>query len=115
MTGHKTTAMPSFVPVVVPGYVLKHHKHVTLTADFMFLQGTPYLHTKSHKLILRTLQEVPNRKMATMSEELLCVVHIYTSRGFEVVEIITDMEFECVGEDILPIKLTVVGKRRTRW
>ena len=36
------------------------------------------------------------------------IFDLYTSRGFVVVELITDLEFECIRDDILPIKLTTI-------
>ena len=62
LTRHKPTAVPTFVPVAVSNYVLKYHCNVTHTVDFLYLQGQPYLHTKSRKLKLRTLKEMPNKK-----------------------------------------------------
>ena len=94
LTRHKPTAVPTFVPKAVPDYVLKHHRNVMLTADFLYRQGQPYLHTKSRKLKLRTLKEMTDRKKQTILTKMTKVFDLYTSRDFIVVDLIMDLEFE---------------------
>ena len=65
---------------------------------------------KVRKLKLQTITEMPDRKKGTMAEDIERVVDVYRCRGFEVVEFIADLEFECVKDKILPVKLTTVAQ-----
>ena len=35
-------ALPSFVPISIPDYVLQHHRDVTLAVDFLYVQRLPF-------------------------------------------------------------------------
>ena len=51
-----------------------------------------------------------DRKKQTILTKMTKVFNLYNSRDFVVVELIMDLEFECICDDILPIKLTTVGQ-----
>jgi hypothetical protein len=108
MTKHPGQHVPTFTPVQVPQFVLEHHKNVTLCQDFFYVQGLPFLHTISRKLQFRTVTPVPNRKKDTMLKETKRVVNLYEHRGFEIMDIHADNEFECIRDDIRPIELDIV-------
>ena len=80
-----------------------------ITANFFYVQGMLFLHTKSRKLKLRTLTSVENRSKKTIVTELKKIFNIYTSRGFVVERVIANLEFECVRDNILPVQLTTIG------
>ena len=65
-TRAKPQHIPSIVKTVLPSYILNEHRDVTLTADFLAVNGNFFLHTKSHKIHFRTVVPVQDRKKATI-------------------------------------------------
>ena len=57
---------PSTVKTVLPVYIITDHKDVTLTADFLAVNGNFCLHTKSCKIHFRTVAPVQDRTMVTI-------------------------------------------------
>ena len=72
----------------------------------MFVQKVPFLYTISRYIKTITLL---SGKARVKSEELLYglqhVIKLYQLRGFNVVSIIGDLEFEPIRSDLLPIDL----------
>ena len=60
-TRDKPQHIPSTVKMVLPPYILTEHRDVTLTADFLEVNGNFFLHTKSRKLHFRTVVPVQDR------------------------------------------------------
>ena len=75
---------------------------------FFFAQGHPFFHTISRDIGFRTVAAVPDRSYGTILRELNLVINLFRTRGFIVVGVHSDCEFECVREDIRPIHLDVV-------
>ena len=75
-TKFKPSHVPTLVPIAVPQYVLKHHRRVTIIANFFYVQRMPFLHTKVQKLKLRIFTSVENRSKSTMLDELKRVFDI---------------------------------------
>ena len=99
-----------FTPVPLPAHVLAHYHDVVLCVDFSFVQGHIFLHTISRNLHFRTVSSVPDRKYATILKEVLAVIHhLYTSRGFNVVDVHANGKFDCLRDALHPIRLNVVA------
>ena len=109
MVKSASRALPAFVPISIPKYILQHHKHVTLSADFFYAQGMPFLHTIAKKIRLLTGTQTSNRSKKVMLSELFRVFQIYESRGFKIANLHADAEFECIRNEILPIELTTTA------
>ena len=109
MVRGSSRALPSFVPIAVPDYILQHHKHVTLAMNFFYVQRIPFFHTKSRKIRLLTATQTSSRSKRNMLTELRRILQIYDHRGFKITNIIGDCEFECLREDIRPIELTTTA------
>ena len=62
----KPQHIPSMVKTVLPSYILTEHKDVTLTADFLVVNGNFFLHTKSRKIHFCTVVLVQDRTKATI-------------------------------------------------
>ena len=50
-----------------------------------------------------------NRTAATITSELKDIFKIYNARGFKIVEVHADNEFNKIEKDILPVRLRTVG------
>ena len=87
----------------------EHYRDVVLCVDFFFLQGQPFIHTISRDIQFRTATPVPNRKQATISDELRAVIALYAHRGFTVRDVHGDHEFECVRDDFAPLHFEIVA------
>jgi hypothetical protein len=81
---------------------------VHLAADFFYVQGLVFLLTKSRKIKLMTATNVLNREKDTQINVLNKVFNMYENRGFNVSSLITDIEFECIRNDIGDVELQIV-------
>ena len=105
----KTQHVPSFHPTLIPAPILKDHSDVTLCVDFFFVQKYAFLHTISRKIKFRTISHVTNRTKPTMLKGVKEALDLYHSRGFTIVDIHADMEFESIRSDIRPTELNVMA------
>ena len=102
-TKHKAAPhVPTRELVPLSPHILKHHKKVTLGTDFLYVQGLPFLHTISRKIGYRSTVPVRDRKKDTMLAKLEADIEQYSKRGFDVVDVHADKEFECIADDIKP-------------
>ena len=108
MVNQKPSAVLIFEPVVVPEYILQYHGKVYLAADFFYVLGLVFILTKSRKIQLLTGTHVQNRNKQTQLDVLNKVFDIYENRGFEITSLITDIEFECIRNDIRQIESQTV-------
>ena len=92
--------------VTLQDNILKHYQDIVICVDVMFVQKVPFLYTISRYIKTITLL---SGKARVKSEELLYglqhVIKLYQLRGFNVVSIIGDLEFEPIRSDLLPIDL----------
>ena len=98
---------PDIIPI--PRAMYENLKQVTLCADFHFVDGVTVFHTISRKIGYRTVSFPINRTATTILSELRNVFKIYNARGFRIIEVHADNEFEKVEKDLLPIRLRTVG------
>jgi hypothetical protein len=94
----KTTKQTS-VPVTswisgVPPSILERYQNVILAVDIMFVNKIPFLITTSRGLHFGTVENLPNRQVPTVVGGLTCVLQVYRRRGFWVMTILADPEFE---------------------
>ena len=67
LKGKGTRVKPQHIPSTVKTvlqYILREHKDVTLTSDFMVVNGNFFLHTKSRKIHFHTVAPLQCRTMA---------------------------------------------------
>ena len=114
LKGHTTKKPGSILPhlpvIPLPANIIKYHLQVTLAVDVLYIQGYTFLHTYSKETRFRTITQIANRKIKTLSTELNKVIHIYHSRGFEIIDVHADIEFEPLREPLRPIQLHTVAK-----
>ncbi len=100
MTKHKGQHVPTFTPIQVLQFVLDHHKDITICGDFFFVQGIPFLHTILRKLQFCTVTQVTSCKKEIMLKETKKVIQLDEQRGFNVMDVHADNEFQCIRDDI---------------
>ena len=105
----KPQHIPSTVNTVLPSYILTEHKDVSLTADFLVVNGNFSSHTKSRKIHFCTVVPIQDRSKATILKHVKTTVDLHTTRGFIVNEIIADNEFACIKDKIIPVLLNLVS------
>lgn len=86
--------------VDVPPEILERHRTVTLCIDLMFVNGTPYLVTTSRNIRLGTVEVLKNRNKKTIFAALKKAVDLYKKRGFKIVSVMADNEFEPLRADV---------------
>ena len=66
----------------------------------MFVNGVPFLVTLSRKIRLLTVEFLPSRTAAKLSEYLVKVSKLYARGGFTVRTILMDQEFDKVTDRV---------------
>ena len=80
-------------------------------ADVMFVNGVPFLVTLSRKIRLFTVEFLPSRTAAKLSEYLVKVSKLYAHGGFTVCTILMDQEFEKVKDRIPSLEVNTTVPR----
>ena len=99
------------VKAMVPRYFYEVHRLVTLTADVMFVNGVPFLVTLSRKLRLFTVEYLPSRTAAQLSNYLAKVCKLYARGGFTISTVLMDQEFDKVAERMPMIEVNTTAAR----
>ena len=95
--------------IQIPTALYEDLKHVTLCADFHYVNGVTVFHSISRRLDYRTVSFPLSRSQASIVNELQDIFKIYHARGFRIVELHADNEFNKVEQDILPVRLRCCG------
>ena len=92
--------------------ILENHSKVNLCVDFFFVNGLSFLHTISRNIHFRSVSRTRSRSAREHSRHLSTVINKYEIRGFEVVQIEGDNEFdnETVRTTIAPRHLMIAGR-----
>jgi hypothetical protein len=77
--------------------------------DIFYVQGHLFFHTISRKVQFRTVAPVRDRTKDTLLRETRAVLALYQSRGFNIPDLHTDIEFGCIRNDVLPTQLNVTA------
>jgi hypothetical protein len=80
----------------VPPDILRRYSDVTLCVDILYVNGIPFLHTISEHIAFRTIALLESRTAASLLSALTTAIKLYTDRGFKVVLVKGDPEFECL-------------------
>jgi hypothetical protein len=95
--------------VQIPRSMHEELKHVTLCADFYYVNGVTVFHTISRRIDYRTVSFPLSRSQASIVNELKDVFKVYNARGFRITEIHGDNEFGKVEKSVLPARLVCCG------
>ena len=78
--------------------------------DFLFVNGTPYLHTKSRVIKFHSIQCCKGRGRKEMERGIDKVTAKFTQRGFKITAYNGDNEFEKLREHVSPTALNIVAR-----
>ena len=115
MKGKNTRRKPELVGEIevipLPPDVLKHHKNTMISADYVYVHGLAHFHAISRGYCHR-IEKYVNGKKPTKRDSISCVkgvINKYKERGIGIKQINADNEFECVRENVRPVKMNIVG------
>ena len=95
--------------MLIPRDVYEDMKHVTLCVDFHYVNGVTVFHSISRKIGYRTVSFPTNRSAGSILASLKDIFKVYNARGFKIIEVHADNEFDKIEKDILPVRLRTVG------
>ena len=78
----------------VPHEILKTHHSIALAIDIMFINSVAFLLTTSRNLKFGTVEALENRQVTTIVRKLKTIERLYHQRGFRIVSMLADPEFE---------------------
>ena len=97
LLGKSTRSKPNKVQlshVPLPLQIQERFKNISLHVDFFYVNGHPFLHTKSEFVNFLTVQSGKTRTTASITQGLQTVLEVYNKRGFNVTKIFADNEFD---------------------
>jgi Reverse transcriptase (RNA-dependent DNA polymerase)/Zinc knuckle len=87
----------------VPAEILKAHGDVTLSIDLMFVNKIPFLITISKGIKFGSATHLQDKKKDTIKNALYRICDAYKGRGFKVILVKADHEFESLRADMTKI------------
>ena len=96
----------------IPNDITQESMKIKLYLDIFYINGVPFLHTKSKDVNYITIQHLPNRKEKTLITKLGFVVNRYLRRGFKITDVFSDNEFKgaSIQELFLPANMHFCAK-----
>ena len=87
-------------------------RKIKLYVDIFFVNGIPFLHTKSKDIDFITIQKLTSRKGVKIRKQLKFVISKYLTRGFTITDVFCDNEFsrELYESIFLPITLHIYAR-----
>ena len=99
-TVRKSPTRVEFDYVEVPRDILMKHRDVILTGDIFFVQGYPFMVTLSRNIKFNTIENLNDMEGATLLASLDRVFNLYSRRGFQVVDLLMDMQFQMLKKKL---------------
>lgn len=85
----------------VPPDILERYGDITLAIDVYHINGIRFFRSISRHLMFRTTQAIADAKAGTLFKQVKRVVSRYALRGFKVVQIYGDNEFNCIKDRLM--------------
>ena len=103
-------------PIIIsnaPKVILYKKKKVNLWCDLIHINGIGFLNTITRYIMFATVSMVKNRKIKNIEDGIKQVHKLYLQRGFKVMRIHADNEFEPLQSDMadLDISLNCASKK----
>lgn len=105
----ESSRVPDQDIIQIPKDLYEDLKRVTLCIDFHFVNNVTVFHTISRRLNYRTVAFPMSRTKYSILKEIQEVQRKYHSRGFQIIDIHADKEFEKVRSLLYPVRLTCCG------
>ncbi|KAL7469297.1 hypothetical protein ACHAXS_009567, partial [Conticribra weissflogii] len=86
--------------VAVPRYLLAKNKEVCLTADIMYVDGTPFLVTASRGIKFITIEHSPTQTTSQLKQSLIRIMQLYGRTGFKIQTILVDGQFNPLAKHL---------------
>jgi hypothetical protein len=112
MTRKKPNVMQEVHHTGIPATIQDLHPTINLSADYLYVQSIPMLHTISGNYNFQTIEALPSKKKPNttdMKNGIKKVINIYHSRNLLVEQLNTDNEFNVIRDDIRPTLLNMVA------
>jgi hypothetical protein len=93
----------------LPKSLYQDLQNVVLCVDFHYVNGVAVFHSISRRVDYRTVSFPLSRSKTSIINELKQIYKIYNARGFRIIEIHADKEFEKAETDLLPVRLRICG------
>ena len=105
----RTTPAPVVLPSVipVPPALFSNHREVTLCGDIFYMDKAMFFLTTSRNIQFLTVHHILNKKHDTIWKCICQANHIYKHRGFKVVHLLTDHEFQLLESRLLSIDINL--------
>ena len=103
------TKMKALDIVQLPKTLYDDLKNVGSCIDFHYVNGIAIFHSISKNMDYRTVSFPQSRSKRTIISEMKTIKQKYHGRGFRIINVYGDIEFEKVENDILPMRLHCCG------
>jgi AAA ATPase containing von Willebrand factor type A (vWA) domain len=104
-TRRPPASVQDLIPVGIPRSLYEEYKFVTICLDFFYVNKMPMMHGISRKLCHRWTAFPESRNLNEMKRNFNLLRQVYHSRGFKIVTIHADEEFEKLRSHMLPGRL----------
>jgi hypothetical protein len=99
------THVSSTAIVPLPLDLINEHKDVTLCIDKLFIDCLTIFTTISRNPAFTTIEDIKNRKLETILPCITIVIDVYKHRGFKIVQIHSDCEFNSLCTPLLGLQI----------
>ena len=112
LQGKSTRSKPKPINIhhiPLPLQIQERHNEISLHIDFFYVNGLPFLHTKSEHINFLTVQTGKTRNTSSITQGLNTVINLYHKRGLKVKNIFGDNEFDiqALHNSLLPVILHI--------
>ena len=101
----KPPPVPALMHIPLPTSIAQLHRNVTVSVDIFYINGIRFFHSISHNIQLRTVEVLTSATEENLIKCVKRVINLYQSRGFTVIEVRGDQQFECIEHGITPVHL----------
>ena len=90
MTGVKTKSAKTKI-IALPRPISQHHKDLQLYIDFFFVNGYPFISTKTNKVNFITTEPCISRTTSNITKAIDTVLDLYGARGLILLQFMDKM------------------------
>jgi hypothetical protein len=99
-TARKRSDHVAIRPVALPAALAERYKEVTIAIDVMKVNGIPFFMSVSRNIKFGTAEVLKNQLAGTLLKYVRTIVNLYHRRGFHVVMILGDGQFETLRDGL---------------
>ena len=93
--------------ITIPASLMERYRDITLSGDIMYINKIPFFVTYSRHIRFGTIEVLTDRKSKTIMAAMKVVKSIYSKRGFKIVHLLMDNEFEPQRGDLAMMHITL--------